>query len=146
VTVDEKAVAAMSQHDGHSLIRTNDPELTFAGIADSYRQVLAAPSDLYELQRLMDDAAMIDDEDVRAFVCLAAFGLRSVVSARTGKPWQEVCAELVGIRLVTFVEANGTRHRQMAISSPQRELLELLELLGLETSSGPMRLGEPQHG
>jgi transposase len=130
--IDVRAVKAEENLDGKYLLRTPDPELPAADIAQGYKQLLEAERGWRDMKQVIDlrPACHRLEQRIRAHVilCWLALLLIRITETTAGTTWNKITDELGQLTLGTFTGPAGTFRQTAELTPAQREILDRLQI------------------
>jgi DDE family transposase len=130
--IDTQAIAAEARLDGKYLLRSSDPRLSAADIAQGYQQLLAVERGWRDMKQIIDLRPVYHrrEDRIRAHVllCWLALLLIRITETRTGQTWTSVREELQRLHMGTFTGPAGTFRQRTEISPDQHKILTRLGL------------------
>ena len=130
--IDARAVKAEENLDGKYLLRTSDPKLPAADIAQGYKQLLEVERGWRDMKQVIDLRPVYHrlEQRIRAHVilCWLALLLIRIAETATGTTWNKITDELGQLTLGTFTGPAGTFRQTAELTPAQRDILDSLQI------------------
>ena len=129
---DKAKIKTEENLDGKYLLRSSDPHLTTEDIALGYKQLLQVERGWRDMKQVIDLRPVYHrrEDRIRAHVilCWLALLLIRVTENTTGRPWNQVRAELQRQHAVTWTGPAGTFRQSTEPTKPQRDIYTALSI------------------
>jgi Transposase DDE domain len=130
--IDARTAKAEENLDGKYLLRASDPHLSAADIAAGYKQLLEVERGWRTMKQVIDLRPVYHrlEQRIRAHVilCWLALLLIRIAETAAGATWNKITGELSQLTLGTFTGPAGTFRQTAELTSPQRGILDSLQI------------------